>query len=1760
MAQQVTTNTFTGGMVMDLSEISTPETVTTKALNATLSTFNGHEGTLQNDSGNVFLGATLGYGFIPIGSVEFNGIIYIVSVNDSEECEIGSFPSPNYSDKNSETLEYKYRPLNVLLDEQGNDSAFRTTAFGFNTENSVNVLAEPSFDGSINLILNDGKHKPRLINTGFHVQADNKYTIVKRIGENNTNRYKYDELDLATSLYKDYSKISKFIFNGLSSGGKLNVGNYVFYAVACDKDGNESDILCESGMIPVFLGTDGDPKSICGGIQDQISDKSISLTIKYIDLIYNYIKLYYSRTSAQDDQFAVTSYYKINNKFQVKEGTCDIIISGYEQTEQVDESLINTQYFNSSSAKAQAINQNMLFLGNVSTETGSDLHSDLINISLHIVPEVNISDCVINSNYSKESSENYYNSKFIYEKTGYHDDEYYRFGVVYIKNDNSLTQVYDIVGDEVLSRNSSNITPEHINQLINLSSDNYNTISLTDGHNINNKGVCKFTNAINQISEVIGVKFKLVGIDFTDLKNLGIKGIFFVRQKRIPTLLAQGFTTNICETSYLPSINVGEGLYNYESFVETSFDNYKGTAVRQYPKSNSTGEYLLRNEYERRLFTLTDNSWCYFDKDIEPIDAIKAHWEAISYSVDSRVWRNSTRLEFYGDESKYCVLNNTNCHGTNSWHKTDYYTDFYYFIKVPIEKCVELTGYNYQELTDKTNPAWASHYYCTKDNEDKYIKTITPELESKLEASSQLCKHKEDYWIQGDSWYGTGYRYEDDCLLRAMYYCFDFISKDSWNNDRYDIDPRNRAPIDISLCSRYALKNDDLYIFYATGEQGYNESTNSRSKEIQSFFENYHFPYDNYINKILGYDGEKGTYAINAPYNFTVPSNDGKYKYDDEGRQEGDDYAIPIRPMEFNSYGMFCPEFELNTPYYNNIFTGKSLKYKELSNVTYPESASERNYKINIESYSPSEFKSLKAIAVNENSTLNNITVEDTVENQYIDNHHNHYFSAVSGLKGECSFGFVGPKFLCYTKGLKNSNESNDFKDSNKLSNSRPFNIVRGIYSSYVGLVPETVSNIASKLIGIYTEDADNTNLIESRAKDPSAYYTISDRISIEDFSEITCYRGDCFINYFTHRINRNFNDSTSPYNDTILDPRTFRDNFDKLFSVEYRNFDLSKDAEAATNINIGDLNAVQLGSWITFPVRSSLNLALRGEDSSNVAEKLECGNNRSFYPRREIDPSGSNKIPESTIYNEAYSKSGGDKLYFNLGEVIYSKYYYKNRILYSNVLQQDSISNGTRVFLATHFRDYTNQYGEIVKLIPLLSNLLCVCEHGVLLIPVNERALGAEGAGGSVYINTSNVLPENPVVVSDTYGSKWKDSVISTPYGVFGIDSDSRKIWKTDGNQLQIISDFKVQSFLNKYLCPSKGQNIKNCNIKSHFNKQKNDVMFTLYDVDKENYWNLCYNINQQVWITFYSWIPILSENIGDCFITTPFDSDKANHLYKHGFSSRVPSESPQPCFWYDEQHPFEFEFIVRDKTTYHKIFENLQILSNNTPPESFHYEITGDCFDFASDKPAIYKRQEITKKLLKSFGSSIEYYNVDKYVKQSKKSTIFPLYYFKDGNSNKMYDCYKQINPFKGYNYDSLSGTEVIYNPDLNEFRLCNHAKAVDIKNGILRGNMSYCEDIWKIQINPINLVQHNESPWNDGKIPIVINNIKVNDATSNTITEDQLIDGYTYDDITQWDISKRKEVNVKDKYVKIRIRYKGDKYALISAIHTLYTISYN
>lgn len=121
-------------------------------------------------------------------------------------------------------------------------------------------------------------------------------------------------------------------------------------------------------------------------------------------------------------------------------------------------------------------------------------------------------------------------------------------------------------------------------------------------------------------------------------------------------------------------------------------------------------------------------------------------------------------------------------------------------------------------------------------------------------------------------------------------------------------------------------------------------------------------------------------------------------------------------------------------------------------------------------------------------------------------------------------------------------------------------------------------------------------------------------------------------------------------------------------------------------------------------------------------------------------------------------------------------------------------------------------------------------------------------------------------------------------------------------------------------------------------------------------------------------------------------------------------------------------------------------------------------------------------------------------------------------------------------------------------------------------MRGNMQYKEDKWDIQINPINLVQKNEdqSDWTniygDGQKKMVPAECNLFTPPAEVYNKDENQGAVTLPsdwerNVVSWGISDKinKEVKLKDKFIKIRVRYSGKDLAVISALKTLYSISY-
>lgn len=1424
-------------------------------------------------------------------------------------------------------LQHSYSPLKNLLDEKENFiKDFSTDELSIDLNNPLNIECQPSYDGTVNLVINDDKNPPRIINSRFTKIEDNKFRVINRNQSEQTNLYKEGIVDLQTRLFRNVTKIPKIDFVELNYFGQLKGGNYTFYVKFADSDYNKTDVVCESGQISIFKGNLFDINSSSGTLQDELTNKSIKLQLTNIDESFSKIYLYYTREYSDLNGFRMSETVAIREPYDIKNHVEELVINGFETVDLISDSELNIQYNYVSNVKTQAQVQNMLFFGNV-----ENINVDIKNlqnisyffeVGLHQKDE-SIGWVDVNTYRSQSVTINsleYYDPKNIYYNLGYWPDEIYRLGVVYVMNDDSLSPVFNLRGcefekdkfdstnlceSEIPYKIRDKITkkwiPNYIERDVFLDSEktklsntfgvfkNPECNNITQIQNYNKKETKPWCYRISIPKIITSDEFGSAEWDLLEeLKQFGVKGFFFVRQKRIPITLCQGVSLGIDEPSSLPMLY---DLKNNNYFSEGFLD-----------KNNGTLSYKFDNR-----------------------------------KVISNVRKGSALISLEAN--------------------------------------------------------------------------VTPMLQSTLDGSS-------------------------------------FLLQKIWSEGEWSINNRH-----------FGLMFNDSEL-----------TTNSSAKCI-------------YMNE------------------------DVSYKYVD-------------------GYGFSSK-------------AGSAESVKE--------------------------------------------------------------------------FGFFG------------KNDEDDKK------NPKNYNLIRGIYSPYIAVCANLDNNsLYSVKISNYSNQY-MKDYFGIRRDDNSPFYAISDRFELTDSNRTQdVYRGDCFTSTVTVRLNRNFTDPDYPINDTIIDSETWKNHYKGFYDTTLNDKDAEieddlKPGEPDGNwakINRGDLNAVPMGMWISYKCLSNRNLGLRAEDRSYPDEIALMGNPRSFYPLQDTSTKSANKIPESFILNDGYSATVGQKTHISAPNVPYIKDQFDNRIMFSNIQVDGDFKNGYRVFQGLSYEDIDRQYGAIVKLIPWGVNLFCVFEHGLGVVPINEKALMQTTTEQSIHLYGAGVLQKQISLITPDYGSIWPESVVRTPIGIYGVDTHAKKIWRyTDSNGFETISDMKIQRFLNDNIKLNESDKypiIALKNVKSHYNNYKGDVMFTFYNFVEGKEWNFCYNERMNKWITRYSWTPLYSENINNIFYSLDkkraeilayiydnrncsyginttenewqlnekgdltdifetevnlvgvnfatgfditidsiktsyikdgieseiiFDSDfikeyvnvedtenplikklswerfrmetileyseldyrvplyykidvtitpqisgfnavniirktigivvdykyapteyddlLCNGFYVHGragifneidYEDDNENNQIKPTYWYNKQEPFEFEFVVNEPVGLHKIFDNLVIISNKAKPNSIEIEVIGDVYNF-------------------------------------KKSGLLKDTKFKN--------------------------TTINYDPILNQKTLITEQECKDMeKVGRRMGNIHYKEDSWYLTVEPIRFKNSDDSTWSSARI--------------------------------------------RDKFAKIRVKYSGEDTVIITAIKTLLNLT--
>lgn len=1934
---------------------------------------------------------------------------------------------------------------------------FITDELSFDLAHPVTMIPQYSYDGSVNLILTDGKNQPKIVNSRFSALGKDTYEIVDRSGSNDTNIYDQgDQFEVDTSLYKIVKRIPKLKLVDISSGGNLKCGNYHFYFKLADADGNETDFIAESGLVSIFIG-EHYPQSVYTGNRDENAVKQVIFKLSNIDPAYSYVHVYYSRYSAEDGENRVVHYKQINKDYTVdhfQEST--ILVTGFEQTYDVTKEDINLFYNIIDSAKAATTAKSMLFLGNVHKPALPC--EKLKDLSLRFLPylkdkkyELSMDqEYVINS-----KSRGYYDPLYIYDNVGYWNKELYRLGIVYIMSNGQLSRVFNIRGRTqlaVFNEGSKDYYIDHQYTKFEIDEEvKYNEstgLIMSNGINVANenvKGVIQL-NSEDDTNVVHALEIRVSNEVIDKLKELGVQGYFFVRQNRIPLILAQGITIGVDKVGRVPTIPTKGGMLN-DLASELNGSTYVET------KDINGINFISEGFLSRYSFNLKPKGGFF-----GLIGKLAICAGLLAGVVAGAIFTCGAGSPVFGG-----LL-----------------AGFVEGIGTGIATSVGITGI---AVTACTVAAASVLGVAAGAAAGAVVGTAVGAVDSAIKGISRLANPKK---LQGRKTnIPNGYKRveTDDSRLLGKTFEDRIIIKDNTCNE-----------IGAILCPDYDVQ-PQYYNQLITGGEFVIKTSNSQA--------------------LINHDAvkEKTSTKVEQGYYF---SNDSRHFY-------------------------------ISQQQYSNVNTVQTYSAR-LQAI--PDNISCATIgKIKFRSKAGDGAEAWRYEFIGED--FNHIASTNTTETEDNDD---------STEKSQEEV----------TADLSSKKVKDQIKQKEVNSD-----IIRGSFGPYIGMIdyPGQSAETVSIMIPGYSDTLFN-EYVKIRMNDVDPYHTISDRFDINDLSDyyavksnlkdddakkhdliMEINRGDCYICQFTHRLNRNFNDESHPYNSDIVDASSWKSHYKIEKSEEF------------SKINVGDVNAVNLGMWVTFTVRSNKNLNVRSLDGSVVEESALMGHPRGFYPHDGMIAEGSYKSPEALVYNDGFNKNLSERINVGLIDTPYNDFdrdWFGTRIMYSNVHINNAYKNGFRVFKGTAFKDYTRQYGSITKLLNYGDDLFVVFEHGLALIPIQERAIAAQGSGGMAYINTDEILPNTPNIISESYGSIWADSVIITPQdgetsiAIFGVDTYAKKIWMYSGGALTILSSLQVQEFLNKNITLSerdKDPILGIRNVKTTYNAFKRDVMFTFYDDlvgIEEKVWNLCYNIPLKKFITFYSWVPsfmaninnipfsfnrnvskwiaklgqthaensfsegiVLSSNVyditedsivptgglyfdlekkgpknelqkyklyatkstsdsvkgysligvfnlkdyivpegedieyyikyellpdiygyykdfkieevqitsaeidggatifekreikkilgdrkiyglylkndGNKYLSELYYRNKAGHTYndyddykvtiqeydpehckidkehwddkediiltkdnyfkvvqqknlpifhsrdggrpnlaspinkrdliqllnvkatiyakypgsttdeegrnsaslldylkskeggseaslklngwvnagdyessiavsskwnlqflssdfwKHGQAGIIDkSEDIKPTMWYGEQHPFEFEVVVHDEVQTHKIFQNIELIANKAQPESFHFEIVGECYDFHKDKPNMYFRQEARKALFQYNGCDISYDSNFRKInpRQQPKSAelihnyfdrqdtledIYDTYNLKDANKQLYYPQYMAwANQSPDKDYRHLSGAEIVYYPNRQEYRIWQHQPAINIddlpqdsSSSLIRGNCRYLEDKWRVTISPILVCYKNEyvkknphdtgvlcqpknSTWpnamnaeykkSETKLPpitikntclpkAVVNFVSKNNNNiifpdeQNKIGENNALyglyswEGYCPIDNTNWlndinvyktdfgEAQNRREIDLKDKFIKIRIRYSGEELAVIDFLNTIYTVSY-
>ena len=1725
-----------------------------------------------------------------------------------------------------------YKPLQNLI-INNTLGGFTTEKLEFDRYTPQDLTIVDEFDGSTNIILNDDKNQPKLINSGFSVQEDNTFLIPEHYTHNVENIYSNSELEYDTSLLKLYKTIPTLDFEGLADGG-FKCGSYIFYFRLADSHGNMSNVIQHSSVVQIHVGEVGSYK-VRMGMQDEIAGKSVKFKLSNLDGGFDYVRVFYERTSTANDQAQTTLFYMINQNFPIINGTCDLLLTGEQEELGISLSDLKNEYADIMSCKTQAVVDNTLFLANTSGYVNN--YKMMQQMAWTIFAEQGESTIDLPNTKAEGEAKGYYNTKNIYYNVGYWPDEYYRFGIVFIYHNNQLSPVFNIQGCD-LSKEGANdhsllwnrkiignlgkfefFDTEPDNYIFNadIMSNSRGVVKLkpqTESVNpsqacntyikFHTEGLANYINYTQHLREGEKKPYRHqddLGNEYIDVasfmsRHLGIKGFFFVRQKRIPTCLAQGMVVGLTKKDHgcIPVLQDGS-VWKTKSFIGSDRILHDEGPTLSVPKNNALPKALLVPDAELQEATF-NQIFTSQEFTLQPVRKLSFSisndgnwWEYEGYNTPSSQDSMLAKLTAVPKDTKL-KTNGTDYFSTivgsaeesfktedvvNVWNKTapqDLTKStslirgrWGYFVGMNIESLefgdlvtIKKAGF-YKDPENQNLLEFQQRF-----NDYSFYSPISPRKNISELPSMKIASERSDITLPNIFCY-TESCYNGDCFPsmfthRMMTNFIDpelptntkIVDRGCWAKN-YAV----RCTAEILADTHSNLTSDSAGFYIPSPVQKtsnivsliFGILTGNLGIVIQSAkkligSDPLNPPQSEFANEIA----QAFEVYIGAERDSASPNDpivDGGYEnYEGDGKDGGWERVIAegkikkVNPKEqeqnasgFNLKAIFKSDdkwelhgvAQINRADVNAVSFGQWITFPFYSsmNVAFRDvdfNNTTEEAKFNQKrSFYPLEDMAIKN-KLPESNVINGATKKTIHKNSYpayrtVPFMKQEYFNRIYWSKPTVTESFLNSFRLIYSDQYKEYN-----KELGTITKILPMsNSLFICFTHGMGIVPVDRS---------IKNEIEASPYLASRNVLPAQVSELSkDFGSMWKDSVIKTPRGLIYgVDTVAKKIWRTDGQKIEFISDHIINK--FLNDWIALSEFDFQEYQGHMNVKTHYNNFKNDVIFTFIKDIPKYTIGTKTEQAL--------VEYLENFLHISLLSNKlQIDlPSGD--IPGKITY-QGYQESDPIEFEIQEGKI------YINDMFTGIWMDVDSWEKG--VVWSLCYNEVLNKFITFYDWYPIES-----CNVDNIFFSFNQDAVDA--------------------VYDQRLKEVWKIEYVEVPvpastsnkYFIDGAFQERIQIYRLDSDQSFDINEGK--DLISLYY---KGTLNTSATLR-HSLAMKEGWTFAIYEIPENKEFKITVNKDSSVDIAQLKAFSLPEGKTWDVYSKSQeneprhlkyYDIREYNpsrmYLWKHGMAGLYDNEGKiRPAHWYGNQHEFNFEFVVNDTPTRQKIFNNLKLLSNKAAPSKFEYEVVGEGYEWFEYKPIV---EWINKQVIPD-GESENYWWLQVLGNKSgdvedmypefpglfdRERTIHKLPYLKMKHTDKKgtpeRPHYKWDNgkdywadlPHKDLNHDdkysyNCSEPCLVEDDQLNEVRLRTESLGNDMrKYGRIRGNMQYLEDLWNVEIRPVQITWC----YLDSK----------DELQTKTITE----------------------TRHRDKYLKVKVRYSGEDLALIQAIYTIFDESY-